>query len=66
MLNGRYDEDFPFKSAAEPLYKLLREPKRLELFDGGHCPPAEVSVPIVKRWLDETLGEVKYIVSPSG
>jgi DNA-binding winged helix-turn-helix (wHTH) protein len=28
MLHGRYDEDTPFKSEAEPLFRLLREPKR--------------------------------------
>jgi pimeloyl-ACP methyl ester carboxylesterase len=60
MLNGRYDEDFPFKAAAAPLYRLLREPKMLELFDGGHVPPLEVAVPAINRWLDETLGPVGY------
>src|SRR5262249_45418456 len=60
ILNGRYDEDFPLKAAAEPLYTLLREPKRLELFDGGHIPPLEVSVPTINRWLDETLGPVSH------
>jgi len=59
MLNGRWDEDFAFKTEAEPLFKLLREPKRLELFDGGHVPPVEVTVPILNRWFDETLGPVK-------
>jgi serine/threonine protein kinase/formylglycine-generating enzyme required for sulfatase activity len=60
ILNGRYDEDFPLKAAAEPLYRLLREPKRLELYDGGHIPPLEVAVPITNSWLDETLGTVRY------
>ena len=60
MLNGRYDEDFPFKAAAAPLYRLLREPKKLESYDGGHIPPLEVAVPAVNRWLDETLGAVRY------
>jgi serine/threonine protein kinase/formylglycine-generating enzyme required for sulfatase activity len=60
ILNGRYDEDFPFKATAEPLYRLLREPKMLELYDGGHIPPLEVSVPVINRWLDETLGAVRY------
>lgn len=59
MLNGRWDEDFAFKTDAEPLFKLLAEPKRLELFDGGHIPPPEIAVPIVSRWLDETLGPVR-------
>jgi hypothetical protein len=43
----------------EPLYKLLREPKRLILYDGGHIPPTELFVPTMNAWLDETLGPVK-------
>ena len=58
MLHGRFDESNPLKSEAEPLYNLLREPKRLEVFNGGHVPPLEVSVPIVNAWLDTTLGPV--------
>ena len=56
MLHGRFDESAPLKSEAEPLYNLLREPKQLEVFSGGHVPPLEVSVPIVNAWLDATLG----------
>lgn len=59
MLNGRYDEAYQFKTEIEPLYKLLREPKRLEVYDAGHTPPIETAVPVVNRWLDETLGPVK-------
>jgi hypothetical protein len=59
MLNGRWDEDFAFKTDAEPLFKLLSEPKRLELFDGGHIPPPEIAVPIVSRFLDETMGPAR-------
>jgi hypothetical protein len=60
MLNGRWDEDFAFRTDAEPLFKLLKEPKRLELYDGGHVPSVEVAVPAVRRWLDETLGPVGH------
>lgn len=59
MIHGRYDEAAPYKTEAEPLYKLLREPKRLVLFDHGHIPPLEVSVPSINSWLDKTLGPVK-------
>lgn len=59
MLSGRYDEVMPYKRDIEPLYKLLPEPKRLALFDGGHFAPLEIAVPIVNGWLDETLGPVK-------
>ncbi len=59
MAHGRYDEDIALKTEAEPLYKLLREPKRLVLFEGGHIPPNELFVPLMNGWLDETLGPVK-------
>jgi pimeloyl-ACP methyl ester carboxylesterase len=59
MVNGRYDEDTPFKSQAEPLFKLLREPKRLIVYDGGHVPALEFQVTTMNGWLDETLGPVK-------
>jgi hypothetical protein len=59
MLQGRYDEADPLTSTAEPLYKLLSEPKQLEVFNGGHVPPFDVAVPIVNAWLDETLGLVR-------
>ncbi|HYE66404.1 MAG TPA: protein kinase [Pyrinomonadaceae bacterium] len=59
MVHGRYDEDFSLKTEAEPLYKLLREPKRLILYDGGHVPPFEFMVTTLNAWLDETLGPVR-------
>ena len=60
MLNGRYDEDTHLLTQAEPLYKLLREPKRLVLYEGGHIPPIEFLVTVMNGWLDETLGPVKH------
>jgi hypothetical protein len=60
LLNGRYDEVFPYEISARPYYNLLPEPKQLSLFDGGHCPILEVRVPVINKWLDETLGPVKY------
>ena len=59
MLQGRYDEALAWKTEAEPLYKLLSEPKRLILFDAGHAPPLELFATTIHRWLDETLGPVK-------
>jgi hypothetical protein len=58
MLHGRYDEGIPLKTGAEPLFRLLREPKRMRLFDSGHFPPMEQWVPVAKEWFDETLGPV--------
>jgi len=59
MLHGRYDEDTSLKSEAEPMFRLLREPKRLELFEGGHIAPQEIQVPTITKWLDETMGPVE-------
>jgi pimeloyl-ACP methyl ester carboxylesterase len=59
MLHGRYDENVPLKSQAEPLFRLLPEPKRLEIFDGGHVPTPEVRIRAFNAWLDETLGPVE-------
>jgi formylglycine-generating enzyme required for sulfatase activity/predicted Ser/Thr protein kinase len=59
MVNGRYDEDTPFKTQAEPLFKLLREPKRSIVYEGGHVPPFEFLVTTMNGWLDETMGPIK-------
>ena len=60
MVNGRFDEDTPFKTQGEPLFKLLGEPKRSIVFDGGHIPPLEFLVTTMNGWLDETMGPVKH------
>jgi serine/threonine protein kinase/formylglycine-generating enzyme required for sulfatase activity len=59
LLNGRFDEENPWGQRAQPLWRLLREPKRLQLVDGGHLPPAEARVPAINAWLDETIGPVR-------
>ena len=59
IVQGRFDEDTPLRTAAEPLFKLLAEPKRLFLYDGGHVPTVEVSVSATQPWLDEQLGQVR-------
>jgi len=59
ILQGRYDENFSWKAEFEPLYKLLSEPKRLILYDGGHAPPLELFATTIHAWSDETLGPVK-------
>jgi serine/threonine protein kinase/formylglycine-generating enzyme required for sulfatase activity/dienelactone hydrolase len=59
LLNGRFDEEHPWSRRALPLWRLLREPKRLQLVDGGHLPPAEGRVPAINAWLDETLGPIR-------
>ena len=52
------DSDFGSPLAVEPLYELLRAPKRRASFEGGHMPPAEIAVPLATAFLDETLGPV--------
>lgn len=59
MIHGRYDENHPLKTDAEPLYKLFREPKRLIVLESGHIPPDEIRIPVINGWLDETLGPVR-------
>ncbi len=59
VLQGRYDEDNPLKTYAEPFFRLLREPKRIKIFDGGHRPSPQILFPVLHAWLDETLGPVR-------
>jgi pimeloyl-ACP methyl ester carboxylesterase len=58
LLQGRYDESDPLTSEAEPLFALWREPKRLEVFEGGHVPQPDVMFQATTRFFDETLGPV--------
>jgi serine/threonine protein kinase/dienelactone hydrolase len=58
VINGRYDETFPFNTDAKPLFELLREPKKIVIYEGGHIPTPEFFIPAVNGWLDETLGPV--------
>ena len=56
MLQGRYHEDTPLKTQAGPLYKLLGQPKKIEIYDGGHVTPVEVTLPSVTKFLEQYLG----------
>ena len=58
ILKARYDEAHPLKTEGEPLFNLLREPKRLIIVESGHVPPPEIFAPTINNWLDETLGKV--------
>ncbi len=58
IVQGRYDEDTPLRTATEPLFKLMVEPKRLTIFDGGHVPSVEVEMSATSAWLEEHLGRV--------
>ncbi len=60
FLHGRYDEGCRLTSETEPLVKLLREPRRLVYYEGGHIAPLELMVPTINNWLDETMGPVNH------
>lgn len=59
MFHGRYDETAPWETQGRALFDLLPEPKRFELFEGGHVAPSAILVPTIQKWLDETLGPVQ-------
>ncbi|CAN5210735.1 hypothetical protein BH10ACI1_BH10ACI1_15290 [soil metagenome] len=52
------EEQNPLKTEAEPLFSLLREPKRIVIVESGHVPPPEIFAPTINNWLDETLGKI--------
>jgi eukaryotic-like serine/threonine-protein kinase len=56
FVNGRYDETFPYNSHFKPLFKLMREPKKQMIYEGGHIPTVEYFSTTVNGWLDEMLG----------
>jgi hypothetical protein len=58
IVQGKYDEDTPLRTANEPLFKLLSEPKWRTLYDGGHVPSIEVFMSATSAWLEEHLGRV--------
>lgn len=59
MLQGKYDEDSPLKTAAEPLYALLPQPKRLITYEGGHVASTDLAFTVLKAWFDEVMGPVR-------
>ncbi|MBK5260283.1 MAG: protein kinase [Thermoanaerobaculia bacterium] len=58
-LQGRYDESSPYAGEFQPLYRLLREPKRAVIYEGPHVPPQPVYLRESQKWFDETLGKVR-------
>ncbi|MDQ3488722.1 MAG: SUMF1/EgtB/PvdO family nonheme iron enzyme, partial [Acidobacteriota bacterium] len=59
IVQGTYDEDTPLRTAAEPLFRLLSEPKELYKYEGGHVPPIDVVLKATASWLDQHLGPVR-------
>jgi formylglycine-generating enzyme required for sulfatase activity len=58
VLQGRYDEDTPLRTASRPMFDLMREPKTMVLYDGGHVPAPDLQMRVVGAWLDERMGRV--------
>jgi len=58
VLHGLYDDGHP-PASAEPLFRLMREPKKRLTFAAGHIAPPLIIIPPVHAFLDETLGPVK-------
>jgi len=56
-MNGLYDDTRSI-GRSERIWQLMREPKRHENFIGGDVPRSQIAVPIVNRFLDDTLGRV--------
>ena len=63
MLNGRYDQIFPYETLQLPMYNMLGTPeehKRHKVFESGHAAPKprNESIREVLDWLDRYLGPV--------
>lgn len=36
----------------------MREPKELQIVEGGHIPSLAIAIPAIYNWLDRTMGPV--------
>jgi hypothetical protein len=63
LVHGRYDECFPLKTVAEPLYRLFQEPRKMVVYDGAHRPDEKDLVGPASTFLDETLGPVQRVAT---
>ena len=59
VLQGRHDESLSLKTEVMPMFELLTEPKHLEVYEGGHIAPLSLAVPVITKWLDQTMGPVQ-------
>ncbi|MFN3872670.1 MAG: protein kinase domain-containing protein [Ignavibacterium sp.] len=60
LMHGKFDEAVYFSSSLMPVYNLLPEPKKLEALNTTHVPPLAMRVPLINKWLDESLGPAKF------
>jgi len=62
MLNGEYDNFFPFEIAVKPMFNLLGTPvgqKKSRLYPSGHSAPRNEVIKESREWLDRCLGPVQ-------
>ena len=53
MLNGIYDQYFPFETSQKPMYDLLslREPmKKMITYESAHSPPSSETSKEILKW----------------
>lgn len=60
MINGKYADSDNFYLTILPTFNLLPEPKRINAVNSAHVPPLAFRVPLTNKWLDESLGPVKF------
>ena len=65
LVNGRQDEEHPWRTRGSALWELLSEPKRLVLLEGqGHLPQPDALVPTIREFLDEVIGPPELADQP--
>ena len=56
MLNGRFDQYFPFETSQKPMYELLslKEPmKKMITYESAHSPPFNETSKEVLKWFNQ-------------
>lgn len=62
MINGRYDNIFPYETNQIPMFQLIGTPlehKRHAVYEAGHMVPRTQLIRETLDWLDRYLGSVK-------
>lgn len=60
IMNGKYDEVVYYSDSVLPAFNLLPEPKKIAALNTAHVPPLAMRVPLINKWLDESLGPINY------
>jgi formylglycine-generating enzyme required for sulfatase activity/dienelactone hydrolase len=61
MLNGKYDDTFPYETSQKPMFDLLgtsSEHKSFNFYESGHFVPRNQLIKETLDWLDRYLGPV--------